>query len=104
LQQRTDHDKTDVEQNEPGKDLEMGWIGKILDPQDNSDQDAGYGPGDNHPGQGPDHTTFTDKTVDPAGYGNDIEQMVGGADRRSDKAQYAHLKRQQQVGAGHAAH
>ena len=94
----------DTEEDHGGKAFERLGIGQILDADDGAEEHPGQGADDHRPGQGPDHAPFPDIAVDTAGDGDDVEQMVGGADRGGRKMQNTDLKGQEDEGAGDPAH
>ena len=75
------------------KQFEVLWVGEVFDADPCPDKHTGQGADNHRPGQRPQHPPFPDVPIDPAGYGDDVEDLIGTADRGSRVPEHAHLKR-----------
>ena len=90
-------DETDANINEDDgcKAFKSCRVGQVFDSDDRADKYPWQSTDDNRPGQRPYHSFFFYIPVNTARYGNNVEQMVGCADRRSGKTQNTDLKGQE---------
>ena len=59
---------------------------------------------DYNPGKRPCHTSLTYIAINPAGYGHDVEDQIGGTHGRAHKTEHTHLEGEEQKGTGNASH
>lgn len=104
FQQIPQHAKPYVTKDYPCEHLEILWIRQITDPDHGSKNNSRQGSDDHNPCQGPNHPFFFEITINTAGNGHNVEDMIRGTDRGGCVAQKRHLKREEQKCPGNASH
>lgn len=98
------HPHPDVQQDEGCEQFEVPGVRQIRDADDGADKHPGEGADHHGPGERPDHAAFPVIAVNPARNGDDVEKLVGCADRGACVAEKGHLERQKKECAGYPAH
>ena len=96
--------QADIQEHAAHEELEVVGIRQPILANQGPEPESRHGAQDGGGGHRPVHPALPDEAVNPAGDGHDVEDQVGGRNRRAGEVEDAHLEGQQQESPGHPAH